>query len=89
VTYDWPVYTVRVSLMARGPIVSAFGLEGLLTTIPRLDPDLYTVREQGYVYEYGYESEVATAAVHPNGSWTLNFNDGREYSDRALPCADL
>jgi hypothetical protein len=75
-TYPWPVYTVRVAFFSR-QVVTCFGLDGLLDALPRLEPNLYTV----YPHDTGFD--VATAAVHPSGAWTLSFGDGREYSRRA------
>lgn len=60
--------------MTGGLIATCFGDEGLLDTIPRLDPDLYSV------YLHGSSIEIGTAAVHESGAWTLNFRDGREYA---------
>jgi len=73
--YPHPVYTLRVAFFSR-MVVTCFGVEGLLETIPRLKPDLYTV------YLHGTGFDVATAAVHESGTWTLNFGDGREYAGR-------
>ena len=67
-----PIYTVRVSFFAR-QVVTAFGLSGLLDNLPRLEPGLYTV----YLHNTGWD--VAAAAIHPSGAWTLSFGDGREF----------
>jgi hypothetical protein len=76
-TYAMPIYTVRLALAA-DQVVSCFGMAGLLDTIPRLDPELYSVDVLG---PYGVPWETAgTAAVHESGKWTLNFSDGREYA---------
>ena len=74
-TYAWPVYMLRVAFSGC-QVAACFGLEGLLETVPRLGPDLYTI------CLYGSRLDVATAAVHPSGAWSLNFSDGREYGGR-------
>jgi hypothetical protein len=78
--YRMPIYTVRLAL-ASDQVASCFGLAGLLDTIPRLDPELYSVDVLG---PYGVPWETAgTAAVQKSGEWTLNLSDGREYGKYA------
>ena len=62
-----PIYTIRPAFEA-DPLCSCFGLEGLMRTLPQLEPGLYMIRD-------GW-AEVGTAERHPNGGWLIELIDG-------------
>jgi len=64
-----PIYTLRHAFEA-DPICSCFGLEGLMRTLPRLEPSLYMIRD-------GW-AEVGTAGRSEDGNWWIDLIDGTQ-----------
>lgn len=69
------IYTLTLCFEERRAVCSAFGLQGVLDTIPQLEPDLYFVNRDGVT--------IGTAARHPSGHWHLSLDDGREFGGHA------
>jgi hypothetical protein len=62
-----PIYTIRHAFEAE-PLCSCFGLEGLMRTLPQLEPGLYMIRD-------GW-AEVGTAGRSEDGNWWIDMLDG-------------
>lgn len=62
-----PIYALRHAFEAH-PLCSVIGLEGLMRTMPQLEPGLYMIRD-------GW-AEVGLAERHANGHWLIDMHDG-------------
>jgi hypothetical protein len=62
-----PVYTIVVAFELT-PVVTCFGLRGLLAAVPRLEPGVYQILEGSH--------DAGAAARHPSGRWTIDMRDG-------------
>lgn len=62
-----PIYTLRHAFEA-DPICSVIGLEGLMRTMPQLEPGLYMIRIDW--------CEVGLAERQESGQWSIEMHDG-------------
>ncbi len=62
-----PIYTLRHAFEA-DPLCSCFGFEGLMRTVPQLEPGLYMIRD-------GW-AEVGTAERQADGGWLIELGNG-------------
>ena len=67
-TYAEPVYMLALAFTP-WPLVTCFGFEGLPDTVPRLEPNLYSVLdERGRL--------VGDATLAPDGEWWIEMTNG-------------
>lgn len=63
-----PIYTVRHAFEAE-PICSVFGFDGLVETIPRLEPDIYVICDGSM--------EIGSAIRHTDArDWSIDMDNG-------------
>lgn len=66
-TPNAPIYTLRLAFEA-APLCSCFGIDGLLATVPQLEPNLYQI-----LIDHG---AVGAAARQESGNWWIDMVDG-------------
>jgi hypothetical protein len=67
-THADPVYFLSLAFDER-PLVACFGLDGLMDTLPRLEPNLYAVLDRrGRL--------VGDATIAPDGEWWVELEGG-------------